>query len=53
MGLDTAGRNIHRRSLSSIRGEKNTATVGKLVVGLLLIGVPAIEDIARLTRRKG
>ena len=33
--------------------EKNTATVGKLVVGLLLIGVPAIEDIARLTRRKG
>jgi hypothetical protein len=33
--------------------EKNTATVGKLVVGLLLIGVPAIEDIARLTRRRG
>jgi hypothetical protein len=33
--------------------EKNTATVGKLVVGLLLIGIPPIEDIARLTRRKG
>ena len=33
--------------------EKNTATVGKLVVGLLLIGVPAIEDIARLMRRRG
>jgi hypothetical protein len=33
--------------------EKNTATVGKLVVGLLLIGVPAIEDIARLMKRKG
>lgn len=25
--------------------EKNTATVGKLVVGLLLIGIPPIEDI--------
>lgn len=33
--------------------EKNTATVGKLVVGLLLIGVPAIEDIARLMKRRG
>lgn len=33
--------------------EKNTATVGKLVVGLLLIGVPAVEDIARLMRRNG
>ena len=28
--------------------EKNTATVGKLVVGLLLIGVPTIEDIMQL-----
>lgn len=33
--------------------EKNTATVGKLVVGLLLIGVPAMEDLVRLTRRRG
>jgi hypothetical protein len=33
--------------------EKNTATVGKLIVGLLLIGIPSIEDIARLTRRRG
>lgn len=33
--------------------EKNTATVGKLVVGLLLIGIPSIEDIIRLTRRRG
>lgn len=33
--------------------EKNTATVGKLVVGLLLIGIPSLEDIARLTRRRG
>lgn len=33
--------------------EKNTATVGKLIVGLLLIGVPTLEDIARLTRRRG
>lgn len=28
--------------------EKNTATVGKLVVGLLLIGIPPVEDIAAL-----
>jgi hypothetical protein len=33
--------------------EKNTATVGKLIVGLLLIGVPAMEDLIRLTKRKG
>lgn len=33
--------------------EKNTATVGKLVVGLLLIGIPSLEDIARITRRRG
>lgn len=33
--------------------EKNTATVGKLIVGLLLIGIPSIEDIARITRRRG
>ena len=33
--------------------EKNTATVGKLIVGLLLIGVPTIEDIIKLVRRKG
>ena len=33
--------------------EKNTATVGKLIVGLLLIGIPSIEDLIRLTRRKG
>jgi hypothetical protein len=33
--------------------EKNTATVGKLVVGLLLIGIPSMEDLLRLTRRKG
>lgn len=33
--------------------EKNTATVGKLIVGLLLIGVPAMEDLVRLTRRRG
>lgn len=32
--------------------EKNTATVGKLVVGLLLIGVPTIEDLVRVFRRK-
>jgi hypothetical protein len=33
--------------------EKNTATVGKLIVGLLLIGIPSLEDIARVTRRRG
>jgi hypothetical protein len=34
--------------------EKNTATVGKLIVGLLLIGIPPLEDIIKLTtRRKG
>jgi hypothetical protein len=33
--------------------EKNTATVGKLVVGLLLIGIPSMEDLLRLTRRRG
>ena len=33
--------------------EKNTATVGKLIVGLLLIGIPSLEDIARITRRRG
>jgi hypothetical protein len=33
--------------------EKNTATVGKLVVGLLLIGIPSMEDLLRLTKRKG
>jgi hypothetical protein len=34
--------------------EKNTATVGKLVVGLLLVGVPPIEDLIRLvTHRPG
>jgi uncharacterized membrane protein HdeD (DUF308 family) len=33
--------------------EKNTATVGKLVVGLLLIGIPSIEDLIRLFKRKG
>lgn len=32
--------------------EKNTATVGKLIVGLLLIGVPTIEDIIKLVSRK-
>ena len=32
--------------------EKNTATVGKLIVGLLLIGIPSIEDLIRLTTRK-
>lgn len=32
--------------------EKSTATVGKLVVGLLLIGVPAFEDIADLMARR-
>lgn len=33
--------------------EKNTATVGKLIVGLLLIGIPSVEDLARLSRRRG
>ena len=33
--------------------EKNTATVGKLVVGLLLIGIPSMEDLVRLVRRRG
>ena len=33
--------------------EKNTATVGKLVVGLLLIGIPSMEDLVRLMRRRG
>jgi hypothetical protein len=33
--------------------EKNTATVGKLIVGLLLIGIPSMEDLLRLTKRKG
>jgi hypothetical protein len=33
--------------------EKNTATVGKLVVGLLLIGIPSMEDLVRLTKRRG
>jgi hypothetical protein len=33
--------------------EKNTATVGKLVVGLLLIGIPSMEDLLRLTKRRG
>ena len=32
--------------------EKNTATVGKLVVGLLLIGVPTIEELVRLLHRR-
>jgi hypothetical protein len=32
--------------------EKNTATVGKLIVGLLLIGVPTIEDMVKLMRRR-
>jgi hypothetical protein len=32
--------------------EKNTATVGKLIVGLLLIGVPTIEDLVRLFKRR-
>jgi hypothetical protein len=32
--------------------EKNTATVGKLIVGLLLIGVPTIEDMVRLLHRR-
>jgi hypothetical protein len=32
--------------------EKNTATVGKLVVGLLLIGIPSIEDLIRLIARR-
>lgn len=32
--------------------EKSTATVGKLVVGLLLIGVPTIEDLTQLVRRR-
>lgn len=33
--------------------EKNTATVGKLIVGLLLIGIPPMEDIIRLMKRRG
>lgn len=33
--------------------EKNTATVGKLTVGLLLIGIPSIEDLIRLFKRRG
>jgi hypothetical protein len=33
--------------------ENNSSTVGKLIVGLLLIGIPSLEDIARLTRRRG
>jgi len=33
--------------------EKQEATVGKLVVGLLLIGVPSVEDLARVFRRRG
>ena len=33
--------------------EKNTATVGKLVVGLLLIGIPSMEDLVRLMKRRG
>lgn len=33
--------------------EKNTATVGKLIVGLLLIGIPSIEDLLRIAKRKG
>jgi hypothetical protein len=33
--------------------EKNSVSVGKLVVGLLLIGIPSVEDIVRITSRKG
>lgn len=33
--------------------EKDTATVGKLVVGLVLMGIPSIEDIIKLIRRRG
>lgn len=33
--------------------EANTSTLGKLIVGLLLIGIPSIDDIARLIRKNG
>ena len=32
--------------------EKNTATVGKLIVGLLLIGIPPIEDMIKVMQRR-
>lgn len=33
--------------------EKNTATVGKLIVGLILVGVLPLEDLIRLAGRNG
>lgn len=33
--------------------EKDTATPAKLLVGLLLIGIPPIEDIIAMIRRNG
>jgi hypothetical protein len=33
--------------------EKNTATVGKLVIGLILVGVLPLEDLIRLASRNG
>jgi hypothetical protein len=32
--------------------EKNTATVGKLIVGLLLVGVLPLDDLVRLATRR-
>jgi hypothetical protein len=33
--------------------EKNEASVGKLVVGLLMIGIPPVDDLVRLIGRNG
>jgi hypothetical protein len=33
--------------------EKSEASVGKLVVGLLLVGVPPIDDLIRMIGRNG
>lgn len=33
--------------------EKNEASVGKLIVGLLLVGIPPIDDLMRLAGRNG
>jgi hypothetical protein len=32
--------------------EKNYSSIGKLVVGLLLIGIPPIEDIIKVIQRR-
>jgi len=33
--------------------EKDEASVGKLVVGLLMIGIPPVDDLVRLVGRNG